>query len=540
MAPVCRTWAPLAALLWLLLLAAGASAASTRQTGARIALVIGNGAYASVGRLANPGNDATLVARSLKANGFTLIGGDAELDLDKSHFDRAVAEFGRAIAGADVALFYYSGHGLQVDGINFLVPVDANPSRRQDLDFQMVSADLVLRQMSGSGTKLNILILDACRNNPFEGTGLRSAGGGLAEMKAPEGTLISYATQPGSVARDGQGRDSPYTLALVDAIREPGLGLFPLFNRVGVTVEETTGGAQQPWFSASPIKGEFSFSAPLPPPPPPPVVAPPAPVAAAPAPVAPAPPPPDAAEAETKRLGGVASSKGEAAHATAAVAAPDKLASLSAPLLPPPAPILPAPAERPGGFHCPAKDSVVYGEDEVFDWTDSTVAVRRATGIWSWRSLGADPANPAMCLRADNTGRIVPRLFGWFDMQTFEYADDPQPAMLALLQGQATEASVRFWDRRRQTNGVVVVDAHWHLRGHDSLAIGGRAYDTLVFDQSETTSRNSAFASGRVWFAPALGRFVRRVWRTANSADVTGFTVVGVSADGGATVQSTK
>jgi uncharacterized caspase-like protein len=195
-------------------------------SGARIALVIGNSAYASVGRLANPGNDAKLVAGTLKASGFTLVGGDAQVDLDKPHFDRAVAAFGRAIEGADVALFYYSGHGQQVDGTNFLVPVDANPTSRQDLDFLMVSAELVLRQMSDSGARLNILILDACRNNPFEGTGLRSTTGGLAEMKAPRGTLISYATQPGAVARDGAGRDSPFTLSLVDAMRQPGLDLF--------------------------------------------------------------------------------------------------------------------------------------------------------------------------------------------------------------------------------------------------------------------------------------------------------------------------
>jgi hypothetical protein len=347
--------------------------------------------------------------------------------------------------------------------------------------------------------------------------------------------LISYATQPGSVARDGVGKDSPYTLALVDAIRQPGMGLFPLFNRVGVQVEETTGGAQQPWFSASPIKGEFSFSAPLPEPAPvvtAPVVS--APVAATPAPAETA--LPDTASAETKKLGGAMAP----GHATAAVAAPDKLASLTTPVRPP-APVAPAVPERPGSFHCPAKDSFEFGENEVFDWNDSTVAVRRATSSWSWRSVGSDPANPNMCLRADNTGLVVPRLFGWFDMQAFEFASDPQPGMLALLQGQATEASVRFSSRRKPANGIVVVfDQHWRLRGHESVQIGGRAYDTLVFDQSESTSSNSAFAAGRAWYAPTLGLFVRRVWRTANSADVTGFTVVEVSATGAATVQSAK
>jgi hypothetical protein len=246
----------------LIVLGAMAPALADQITGKRVALVIGNSRYLSVGRLANPGNDATLMAASLKASGFALIGGDAQLDLDKARFDAALAEFGRAIAGVEVVLFYYSGHGLQVDGTNFLVPVDAKPKRREDLDFQMVSADLVLRQMTGSGTRLNILILDACRNNPFSGSGLRSGGGGLAEMKAPEGTLISYSTQPGAVALDGTGRDSPFTLALAAAMRQPGLDVFRMFNQAGLDVNKTTGGQQEPWLSASPIEGEFFFAAP--------------------------------------------------------------------------------------------------------------------------------------------------------------------------------------------------------------------------------------------------------------------------------------
>jgi uncharacterized caspase-like protein len=99
-----------------------------------------------------------------------------------------VQEFGQGIQNAGVALFYYAGHGLQVRGSNYLVPVSANPTREADVDFQLLNADLVLRQMEGAGTRLNFLILDACRNNPFAGRGLRTAGGGLAQMQAPEGT----------------------------------------------------------------------------------------------------------------------------------------------------------------------------------------------------------------------------------------------------------------------------------------------------------------------------------------------------------------
>jgi uncharacterized caspase-like protein len=228
----------------------------------RIALVVGNSAYQNVTRLDNPRNDATLMAETLSSLGFTLIGGRAQLDLDKAALDTDVQDFGRQIQGADVALFYYAGHGLQVNGSNYLVPVGANPTREADVDFQMVDTNLVLRQMQGSGTRLNVVILDACRNNPFGARGLRATDGGLAQMRAPEGTLISYATQPGSVAQDGSNGHSPYTKALATTIKQAGLDIFQTFNQVGLTVKRETGGSQQPWVSSSPIDGSFYFVAP--------------------------------------------------------------------------------------------------------------------------------------------------------------------------------------------------------------------------------------------------------------------------------------
>ena len=128
------------------------------QAERRVALVIGNGQYHSVPRLANPTHDAQLIADTLTGLGFTLVGGKAQLDLDKAAFDRAVQEFGTALQGASVAFFYYAGHGVQVRGANYLVPVSANPTKEADVDFQMVNADLVLRQMEGAGTQLNLLI----------------------------------------------------------------------------------------------------------------------------------------------------------------------------------------------------------------------------------------------------------------------------------------------------------------------------------------------------------------------------------------------
>ena len=242
----------------------------------RVALVVGNGNYKYVSPLGNPANDARLLADAFRAIGFTLVGGGAQIDLDKQSLEKVVQEFGAELKGADVGLFYYAGHGLQMRGINYLVPVDANPTRVADIGIQMLDASLVINQMEGTGTRLNIIMLDACRNDPFSGRALAMArgrdnemvkmrdigGGGLAEMQAPEGTLISFATQPGNVALDGADGDSPYAKALAETIRSPGLGIFDAFNQVGLKVKRATGGRQQPWMSNSPIDGAFYFVAP--------------------------------------------------------------------------------------------------------------------------------------------------------------------------------------------------------------------------------------------------------------------------------------
>jgi cytochrome c556 len=243
----------LSILAWLLL----NSAALAEK---RVALVVGNSSYKNVPSLDNPANDARLMAETLRTLGFTIVGSGAQIDLDKSSFDNAIRGFGRQLQGADVGLFYYAGHGLQVRGANYLVPVNANPIREADLDFELEDVGLVLRQMEASGTRLNIVFLDACRNNPFGGRGLRAVETGLAQMRAPEGTLISFATQPGSVAQDGSDEHSPFTDALARTIRKPGLGIFDTLNEVGLAVKSATGGSQQPWFSTSPINGTFYFA----------------------------------------------------------------------------------------------------------------------------------------------------------------------------------------------------------------------------------------------------------------------------------------
>jgi uncharacterized caspase-like protein len=179
----------------------GGASRDMLTTGRRVALVVGNGAYQHLPRLENPENDAQLMAATLKSLGFELIGGSALTDLDRRGFEKAIRDFGAVLTGGAVGLFYYAGHGVQMQGENYLVPVAANPTNSADIDFELVDAGLVLRQMEAAGSKLNFVILDACRNNPFSGRGLRDAGGGLAQMRAPAGTVVSYATRNRAMSR---------------------------------------------------------------------------------------------------------------------------------------------------------------------------------------------------------------------------------------------------------------------------------------------------------------------------------------------------
>lgn len=226
----------------------------------RVALVIGNSAYQTVPKLPNPDNDARLMTDTLLGLGFFVVGGGARLDLDKAGFDAALAEFSKELVGADVALFYYAGHGVETHGLNYLVPVDAHPQDEADVFEQMVSTSDILDRLEKSGTRIKLVLLDACRDNPFGGRGVRSTTGGLAQMPAPMGTLISFATQPRSVSLDGDNGHSPYTGALVEAMQRPGAGLFKTFNAVGLAVSKATGGQQLPWVSSSPISGNFYFA----------------------------------------------------------------------------------------------------------------------------------------------------------------------------------------------------------------------------------------------------------------------------------------
>jgi uncharacterized caspase-like protein len=240
-----------------LLACASGSAAHAEK---RVALVIGNAAYRAVPALPNPAADARLMSDTLLKLGFLVVGGGARLDLDNPGFDAALQDFEKELVGADVALFYYAGHGVETHGLNLLVPVDAHPADEGDVFAQTIGLADILDRMEKSGARINLVLLDACRDNPFRGSGLRSATGGLAQMQAPLGTLISFATQPHSVSLDGADGHSPYTKALAAAMQHPGYGLFRTFNEVGLAVDKATQGRQVPWVSSSPISGNFFFS----------------------------------------------------------------------------------------------------------------------------------------------------------------------------------------------------------------------------------------------------------------------------------------
>ncbi len=233
-------------------------AASPAGAAQRVALVIGNSDYKRVSPLANPANDAALMAETLRGMGFEVI--EAK-NADRRGMARAIRDFGKRLrwAGLEaVGLFYYAGHGVQAAGTNYLIPLGAPVADEADLEIEAVSAAWVLGQMESAGNALNIVILDACRNNPFKGA-FRASTRGLARMDAPRGSILAYAAAPGQVAADGAGANSPYTETLAKVMRRPGLGLLEMFNAVGVEVAALTRGKQQPWVSSSPLPGGFSF-----------------------------------------------------------------------------------------------------------------------------------------------------------------------------------------------------------------------------------------------------------------------------------------
>lgn len=227
----------------------------------RVALVIGNSAYENAAELANTTNDASDIAVALRDLGFEVVLG---LDLKNRAMRDKVREFGQILRGADVAMLFYAGHAMQVNGQNYLAPVDTRLEYESDLDFETIPLQFIQRQMEREA-KVQLLFLDACRDNPLTRSLANSsrssgAGTGLAEEELDTtGILIAFATNPGNVALDGRGRNSPFTRALLDNIRRPGIEISTLMTDVRVQVREATNNQQTPWINSA-LLGRFYFN----------------------------------------------------------------------------------------------------------------------------------------------------------------------------------------------------------------------------------------------------------------------------------------
>lgn len=235
----------------LIVMAFGLSATPT-EAGVRLALVIGNGKYKNVPALDNPANDAADLAKALRNVGFEVI---EQQDASREAMTKALRDFSVRLRGTEIALFFYAGHGLQMNGENYLLPVDADIQTPADVRFNTVDLSNIQQEMEGSG-RVNIIILDACRNNPFADrltqSGRAAPSRGLGRMDAAgEGSLIVYSTQPNNVALDGAGRNSPFTSALLRHVVTPGIEVRQMLSRVRGDVLAATERRQTPWDSSS-------------------------------------------------------------------------------------------------------------------------------------------------------------------------------------------------------------------------------------------------------------------------------------------------
>jgi uncharacterized caspase-like protein len=223
----------------------------------RIALVIGNSAYRTVSALPNPANDAKAMTELLRSAGFQVV---AAPDLTQADMRQVIGDFATEVgkSGPDtVVLVFYAGHGVQIDGENFLVPVDIHVTSESDVALQAVRLTDLMNTLASLPSKTRIVMLDACRNNPFSEIN-KTTGRGLAIVDAPAGSIVSYSTSPGAEAEDGTGADSPYTTALLTVAKEPGLPIEQAFKKIRLSVHEATEGRQTPWESTS-LSTDFSF-----------------------------------------------------------------------------------------------------------------------------------------------------------------------------------------------------------------------------------------------------------------------------------------
>ena len=224
----------------------------------RLALIVGNSEYGKNNYLENPVHDAEDVSSKLATLGFEVI---RLTDATLREMHETISDFGVKAKEYDVVLFYYSGHGLQTKGENYLMPIDAELKSEADVRYACLPLNLLLDKLDESGCPMKIIVLDACRNNPFVKKWYRGdISQGLASVSPPKGTYITFSTAAGSVASDGLGRNSPYTTAFLETLEEPNLSLFDFFNEVGQKVLTKTNGDQDPWTNHNTMRGKFLFN----------------------------------------------------------------------------------------------------------------------------------------------------------------------------------------------------------------------------------------------------------------------------------------
>jgi len=225
------------------------------DTGKRFALVIGNSHYSQLPSLINPKNDAKDISQSLSKLGFSI---DLLMDADQETIEGKIVEFGRKLTAGGVGLFYYAGHGIQSKGHNYLIPANAQLRSEKDLRYKAVDVGQVLSEMENANNGFNIVILDACRNNPLASQ-FRSASRGLTRINAPRGTLVAFATGPGEAAEDGKGRNGTFTKYFLEALKISDISIEQTFKTVLKNVDKETKGRQTPWVSSS-FTGDFYFN----------------------------------------------------------------------------------------------------------------------------------------------------------------------------------------------------------------------------------------------------------------------------------------
>ena len=222
----------------------------------RIALIIGNSAYPGNMALANPSNDAKDMAATLRNMGFGVI---EVIDSDRAKMLDAIERAGKALGGKQgVGMLFYAGHGLQLDWRNYMVPIDAKLASASDVPKQTVDIEAVMNTFKSAGNRMNIVVLDACRDNPFA-EGKTASGKGLAPLDAPTGTFLAYATAPGNVAQDGTGKNGLYTGFLLQELQQPTARIEDVFKRVRFNVRKASNGAQIPWETTS-LEDDFVFN----------------------------------------------------------------------------------------------------------------------------------------------------------------------------------------------------------------------------------------------------------------------------------------